>query len=183
VFWKPKRGEVRAQKPPPGLNPFQGLRELALHTTPDLAGWSTQPEGRRVYGGILDWGLDGGMATLFALDDGTASLYLSSGGGVIGGGFHESVAQAAKVFLRAFEPFVDGMQPDITGEPPPSETTDLRALTTSGRFFVRARTDDFGNGRHPMAAVFHSGQALIAELRQVAERGGWPDRGLESSRH
>jgi hypothetical protein len=171
VFWKRKRDEAPASQPPPGQNPFDGLRQLALGTTPDLAGWAAQPEGRRVYGGILDWALDRGMATLFALDDGTASLYLSSGGGVIGGQFHELVNRAAKEFVVAFEPFVASMVPDITGEPGPRGTTDLRALTSAGRLVVRAKTDDFGNGRHPMSVVFHSGQALIFELHQVAEKG------------
>jgi hypothetical protein len=171
VFWNRKRNEAPAPKPPPGQNPFEGLRQLALGSTPELAGWTTQPEGRRVYGGILDWALDRGMATLFALDDGTASLYLSTGGGVIGGKFHESVNRAAKEFVLGFEPFVGSMEPDVTGEPGPRGTTYLRALTSTGRLVLRASTDEFGNGHHPMSVVFHAGQALIHELRQVAEKG------------
>lgn len=170
MFWKRKRDEAPASQPPHGKNPFEGLRQLALSSTPELAGWSAQPEARRVYGGILDWALDRGVATLFALDNGTASLYLSSGGGVIGGQFHESVNRAAKEFVLAFEPFVGNMEPDVTGEPGPRGTTELRALTGAGRLVVRASTDDFGTGRHPMSVVFHSGQALIFELRQVAEK-------------
>jgi hypothetical protein len=172
VFWKRKRDDVPTPKSPQQLSPFEDLRKLALDSTPALAGWSARPKGRRVYGAILDWGLDSGIATLFALDDGTASLYLSSGGGVIGGGFHESVSQAAKRFLLAFEPFVDRMESDLAAQPPERGSTDLRAMTTEGRFSVRATTDEFGNGRHPMSVVFHSGQDLIAELRQVATNGG-----------
>jgi hypothetical protein len=139
-----------------------------MSSTPELAGWAAQPEGRLVYGGILDWALDRGMATLFALDDGTASLYWSTGGGVIGGKFHESVNRAAKAFVLAFEPFVANMDPDVTGEPGPRGTTDLRALTSGGRLVVRATTDEFGKGHHQMSGVFNSAQALIFELSQIA---------------
>ena len=167
MFWKP-----RSDKPaePEQANPYSGLRDLALTSTANLAGWNIAPEGRHVYGGILDWGLDTGTATLFALDDGTASLYLSSGGGVIGGGFHDSVRQAARRFVMAFEPFIDAMEPDASGVPPPAGSTDLRALTPAGRRFVRAPTNVFGRGQHPMSNVFHAGQALIAELRQASAK-------------
>jgi hypothetical protein len=132
-----------------------------------LARFSPAPEGRAVYGAIMDWALDRGLATVFGLEDGTGSLYLSSGGGVIGGGFHEPVREAVHAFILAFEPFVETMTPDVEGEPPPPGYTDLRALTLRGRLIARATTDDFGNGRHPMSKVFHAGQAVITALRQV----------------
>ena len=115
----------------------------------------------------MDWALESGLATVFALEDGTGSVYLSSGGGVIGGGFHEPVRQAVRAFIVAFEPFVAAMAADADGKPPPTGYTDLRALTVRGRLVVRGATDDFGNGRHPMSSVFHAGQAVITLLRQL----------------
>lgn len=49
----------------------------------------------RVFGVIMDTTFASGTVTLVALADGTASLYASTGGGVIGGGAHERVAVAA----------------------------------------------------------------------------------------
>src|SRR2546430_10376917 len=37
---------------------------------------------------LMDWNVGGSVATLVAFDDGTVSLYLSSGGGIIGAGAH-----------------------------------------------------------------------------------------------
>ena len=54
---------------------------MALEATSNLAGFDSSTPGRLVYGAIMDWSLDTGVATLFALEDGTASLSLSSGGG------------------------------------------------------------------------------------------------------
>lgn len=130
------------------------------------------PDAGVVYGAIMDWALDGGgLSTVFGLADGTTSLYLSSGGGVIGGGFHERVRQATHAFIASFEPYLDSMVADGGAEPPPTGYTDLRALTTRGRFTVRAATKELGKGRHPMSGVFHAGQAVISALRQVPAVG------------
>lgn len=164
MFWRRKTGDRPS-------NPFVGLRNQALSSTADLAGWTTPPARRHVYGGMLDWGLDRGTATLFALDDGTASLYLSSGGGVLGGGFHDSVRDSARAFIASFEPFLDRMDPDGEGATPPGGSTDLRALTLTGRLYVRIPNSEFiGPPQHPMAVVFEAGQALITQLRMVATR-------------
>jgi hypothetical protein len=46
----------------------------------------------------MDWSMDNGTATLVAYDDGTTSLYTSTGGGVIGAGSHGEVRDAAEAF-------------------------------------------------------------------------------------
>ena len=150
----------------------------ALNASVELAGFDPASDGRVVYGAVMDWALESGLATLFALEDGTASLYLSSGGGVIGGGFHEPVRHAAKAFLISFEAHVASMSPDPTGEPPPGGMTDLRALTIRGRLVSRAPTQHFGLMQHPMSDSFHAGQNLIAALRQIADKAG-PARGAQ----
>jgi hypothetical protein len=169
MFGRRKPPQEPNSTPP---NAFAGLRAQALQATPELAGLSSVPDARVIYGALLDWALDeGGVATVFTLQDGTASLYLSSGGGIIGGGFHEPVRIAVRGFLLAFEPFLDTMLPDSDDAPPPSGYTDLRALTTRGRLVVRASTDDFGKRRHPMSDVFHAGQTVITALRQLEPTG------------
>ncbi|HEY8644013.1 MAG TPA: hypothetical protein VIO84_14765 [Candidatus Dormibacteraeota bacterium] len=144
-------------------NPFDGLRDQALASRVPAAA------GGRVYGGLMDWNLGSGLATLFALHDGTASLYLSSGGGVIGGHAHLAVRDAGRRFLLTLEQALPLMSPDPSGEKPPSGMTDLRALTPGGRYAARVATELLGRGPHPLAAAFHAGQAVIAELRRVAE--------------
>jgi hypothetical protein len=49
---------------------------------------------------VMDWNIGSGVATLVAFRDGTTSIYLSSGGGVIGAGAHESVTRVAAVFRQ-----------------------------------------------------------------------------------
>ena len=49
----------------------------------------------------MDWGLAEGTATVVALSDGNASVYLSSGGGSVGGASHESIREAAQKMVAA----------------------------------------------------------------------------------
>jgi len=156
--------------PQPTPNPFMDLRKMALEATTELAAFDPSRADHQVYGALMDWGMGTGVATLFALQDGTASLYLSTGGGVIGGGSHEPVKSAARAFVRSFEPFVGTMSPDPRADLPSAGFTDLRALTTTGRLVLRATTEEFGRRRHPMADVFFAAQALIGALRAVADQ-------------
>jgi hypothetical protein len=50
----------------------------------------------RVWGVVMEAGCPEAVATLLALSDGTVSLYFSSGGGMIGLGDHEEIANAAQ---------------------------------------------------------------------------------------
>ncbi|MGD0834301.1 MAG: hypothetical protein ABSA40_07745 [Candidatus Dormibacteria bacterium] len=168
-------GEENDQPATPGTprNVYQSLRSQALAASPSLAGFTSSGTDRVVYGAVMDWAMDRVVVTVLALEDGTGSVYLSTGGAVIGGGFHEPVRQAVRAFILAFEPFVDRMVADHDPQPPPQGCTDLRALTTRGRLVARAPTAEFGEGPHPMSGVFHAGQGVITVIRQlppVAER-------------
>ena len=48
----------------------------------------------------METGYDAVTVTLFALSDGTTSLYFSNGGGVIGGQGYEAVRRANEAFLN-----------------------------------------------------------------------------------
>ncbi|MFI5236179.1 MAG: hypothetical protein ACHQXA_10745 [Gemmatimonadales bacterium] len=172
MFWRRRKGSEDRPKALSG-NAYQGLRRQILELVPAEAGFNPAPEGRVVYGAIMDWPVAGAVATVVALADGTASLYLSGGGGIIGGGPHPAVAQAARTFLLSLENYLEAMvEDDHEGRLPPVGMTDLRALTTTGRRVVRASTTDLGEFRHPLANAFHAGQNLLGALRQVAESQG-----------
>ena len=153
------------------------LRRQILELTPEAAGFSPAAEGRTVYRAIMDWPVAGAVATVVALEDGTASIYLSSGGGVIGGDAHPAVAQAARTFILSLENYLPAMVDDPDGALPPAGMTDLRALTTNGLRSVRAPTAELGEFRHPLANAFHAGQNLLGALRQLAE--GQQRQGLD----
>jgi hypothetical protein len=65
---------------------FLRLRGQLLEVDPAELELSPSPRLPRVWAVLMEMGLDTGTASLVAVADGTTSLYLSTGGGVIGGG-------------------------------------------------------------------------------------------------
>ncbi len=63
---------------------------------------------------LMDWNVGGSVATLVAFDDGTVSLYLSSGGGIIGAGAHANVARAAGPFREQARAILSKLSPATT---------------------------------------------------------------------
>ena len=86
-------------------NPFEGLRKQAFDITPQQLGLSLNDS--EIYGVIMDWDLGNGIMTLITYKTGDASMNLSTGGGVIGGGQHENVNKAAKAFVSAAQKYFD----------------------------------------------------------------------------
>jgi hypothetical protein len=159
-----RRKDENPQVPPP-REIYDGLRGQILHADPATIGLKPTESLTNVWGALLETGYSGGVATVVSLGDGTTSLYTTSGFGIIGGGGHEQVVQATIEFLHAVEGALPGFEPDADDSLPAEGETVLRALTFGGRLAVRALEADFGNGRHPLSAVFHAGQGVITQLR------------------
>src|ERR1700677_1402473 len=74
---------------------YLSLRSSAIGRTPEELGLEPASDPSVAYGVVMDWGMatPGGLktavATLTSFSSGDASLYLSTGGGVIGGIGHE----------------------------------------------------------------------------------------------
>ncbi len=90
-----------------GDNPFEELRNLAFTATPEQLALSLPADKTIVYGVVMDWEMGGATATIVSYQTGDASLYLSSGGGVIGGGQHQNVNSAAKQFVTLAQTFLN----------------------------------------------------------------------------
>ena len=104
--WKrPSRGrDSRAPEPI-----YLDLRAMAIAATPAKLGLTPTTELPRVWGVLMEMGLDRGVATLVGFADGATSLYTSSGWGIIGGGEHAHIAALTRRFLegsRRFPPLI-----------------------------------------------------------------------------
>jgi hypothetical protein len=117
----------------------------------------------------METGYPRGTATLMALADGTTSLYLSTGGGIIGGGFHQAVAAATQSFLAELEHQLLKLRPDPSDALPATGQVIIRALTYTGRMSAEASEDDLGHGRHQLSQLFHAAHRVITELRLIEE--------------
>jgi hypothetical protein len=142
--------------------------ELQLKPTTDLP---------RVWAALMEIGVPNGAASIVAVADGSASMYTSVGGGMIGVGEHASGRQAAMNFLRKVESLLD-LMPIATNLPLPQPGEHaLVALSHDGtRRRVVAAEKNAQDGTHPVSAAFDAGQDLITAMRLrqeklAAERG------------
>jgi hypothetical protein len=98
MFWRrARRGSESSD------NPYHGLRLQLLNTDPKSVGITPSARLPRVWGAAIEIAYPNGTATVFGLADGTTSMYLGTGGGMIGGGAHEAVAQATSEWVALTE--------------------------------------------------------------------------------
>ncbi len=80
-------------------NTYKSMRKMAFNIKPEQLGINLENDDQ-VYGSIVDMEVgDGKIASMVCFLDGTASLYFSNGGGIIGAGQHENVREAVGSYL------------------------------------------------------------------------------------
>lgn len=145
------------------------LRDMALGLRPGDLGIEVGTEPDCVYGVLFEMGLDAAFITIVSLLDGTTSMYISHGGGTIGAGEHEVVAQATRAFVATAQQLVDQTERSDQFPPPALDRTRFQLLTVAGGRTVEAATDDLGDNRHALSPLFHAGQDVITQIRLLQE--------------
>jgi hypothetical protein len=151
-------------------NTFPSLRKMAFSVTPEKLGLSLPNDQTRVYGVIMDWEMGGATATTVSYITGDASLYLSSGGGVIGGGQHQNVNNAAKEFVKLSESYLS--KTDKIEEPnlPNENEVIFYLLTNKGLYKATEKMENFENHSSDWISLFEGGNKVLTELRMVSDK-------------
>jgi hypothetical protein len=151
-------------------NAFERLRNMAFSVTPEQLGLSLPTDKTVVYGVIMDWEMGGATATTVSYQTGDASLYLSSGGGVVGGGQHQNVNHAAKHFVALAQTFLDKtIKTDLTALPSTDEVK-FYLLTNKGIYLGQEQMKHFENNTSAWIPLFEEGNIVLTELRNTSER-------------
>jgi hypothetical protein len=148
----------------PGAGPAADLRSQVLTAEPATFGF-TQSEHGPLWGAVMDMGFPNGTATLVSLADGTTSLYTSTGGGIIGGGAHESVVLATREFLAVMVDHVGAFDTSATDRVPSAGTVRFFALGFDGRRSADAPEPDLQARDHPLWPIYYAAHQVITELR------------------
>jgi hypothetical protein len=159
-----RRGERPG--PPPDL------RSEILHADPSTLGFALSVD-QPVWGAVMDMVFTGGAASLVSLADGTTSLYTSTGGGVIGGGAHQSVVEATHVFLDAVGQHLAEFAATDADDLPTPGTVRFHALGFGARQRVDAPEADLQTREHPLWPLYYTGHDVITALR-IATEGDRP---------
>ena len=148
------------------------LRSMALNLQPAEAGITVPATPAGVWGAVADIGLPGGSATIVALQDGTASMYLSGGGGVIGGQGHESVRKAAAALIAAVERSATAFPEHGPQALPQSGGVRLYAHSKLGLLASPELSQEaLISGAHPLSPCFLALNDLLTQLRLVSGPG------------
>jgi len=146
------------------------LREMALSVT--AADLKLEPIEARphVWGVLMELGYPEAVATLAVFADGTSSLYISTGGGVIGAGEHKAVREEAEKLLSVTETHVADFE--RAAETPYPKPGRVRFYVRTFRTTLTAEADeqDLGHLRHKLSPVFHAGHAVITQMRLISDR-------------
>ncbi|MGC3980133.1 MAG: hypothetical protein QM808_02615 [Steroidobacteraceae bacterium] len=157
---------ARAQKLRPAEPAtYIALRDQALSTSRKALGL---PASKAPLVVLMDIGADEGFTiTTVAYEDGTASIYLSNGGGFIGGGQrHEAIRNAAYVMLKAAEQTLTNMTAVKAHPLPGAGKTSFYVVTDAGTYLATAATKDIEAGsQHPLYQLYVAGQDVITQYR------------------
>jgi hypothetical protein len=171
VTGEPSRPETGAPPGPPALASDSGSpRDRLLHATAPAPGITPI---RGVWGVVMERGFAKGVATVVALADGTASMYLSTGASAVGGGAYPP-AHAAALKLCAEAADLLGQTAPTHEFPSPSKgrvrfyvLTSDGVRVTEGALFARARDA----GRDALAPLLAAGDAVLDGLKEATSQG------------
>jgi hypothetical protein len=146
---------------------YQGLRQQILELKSEQLGASTT---EAVLAVMMETGYPEAVATLVAVMDGSASLYFSNGGGIIGAGQSSAPNAAARMVVAKAADFRAACT--LTNEfPLPQKAyTRFYIITPNGILTTEAKEDDLGNGRHWMSPLFRAAHELITLMRLAEEK-------------
>jgi hypothetical protein len=149
---------------------YYDMRSQALHGSRTAFGLTATSKPTEPWGILMEIGLAQGSATIVALSDGSASIYLSSGGGSTGGIGHETIRKAAQAMVALAGKFQSQMSATANFPIPMSGQTIFYLLTDAGVFTASAAEADLGEQRHLLSPLFYAGQEVITQYRLVEER-------------
>jgi len=149
---------------------YTGLREQLLATKPAELGLAPSARLPRVWAALMELGMDRGTASLVTVADGTTSLYVSTGGGIIGGGQHQAVTRVAAAFLDAVEACLELLRPMDAVPLPPSGAVRFNVLTYGSPRSAQAEESELAGGHRVLAPLFAAGHEVITQLRVLQER-------------
>jgi hypothetical protein len=144
---------------------YNELRSLALNAKPADLGLTLNSDAVSVYGIVMDMGLERGTATLTAFSTGDASLYLSTGGGIIGGIGHAPVRQSVRAWIQSASEHLASFSATATFEVPANGQVRFFVLTNRGILGTTVREADFHSDKVDLAPVWYAGQQVLTDLR------------------
>jgi hypothetical protein len=147
---------------------YEGLRLQILQGSRKKLDLPPGASRNEPWGVVMDWGMARGTATVTALSDGSASIYLSSGGGSIGGGqSHGSFRKAAKNAVSITAKVQPTMRATAKYPLPSQDQLNFYVLTDAGAYTESASVKDVSSHRQALSALGDAMQVIVTEYRKI----------------
>jgi hypothetical protein len=160
-------------KPKPKSDPaeiIRGLRAMALTRPASELGMTPSPKYPKVFGILMEMGLEKGVASLVAFAEDSTSVYYSTGGGIIGAGEHESVRATHPAFFAEAEARLGEFAQAAETPLPAQGRVRFYLRTFDGTLTAEADEQDLGHNRHALSKLFHAGHDVLTAVRTATPR-------------
>jgi hypothetical protein len=149
---------------------YPQLRKMMLQGSREK--FSLPPTAKRTepWGVVMDWGVENGTATVVAMSDGSASVYLSSGGGYMGGKGIEPVRLAAQKAVEIAREVESPRDPTTSYPLPETHGVFFYFLTDAGVFICRTTEQELNSRNHPLRETGDAMQQVISQFRLWQEQ-------------
>jgi hypothetical protein len=174
IFWFSRKYVQQNQNSAKARETYLGLRDLMLGETRTKLSLAPTATPTEPWGVMMDWGMSSGTATVVAMSDGSASVYLSSGGGYLGGIGQEPIRNAAKNAVALAREVQPQMKETKTFPLPPTGQVQFYVLTDAGVYTASASESDLSASRSPFSKLGDGMQGIITEYRLFQEKNQKP---------
>ena len=148
----PRAAEIAAQ-----------LRESVFTSDPVKVGITPTPG--EAWGIIMDIGHPKAVISILSLADGSASIYVSTGGGHIGGQGQPAIREAAMAFVHSATASLGRLKRTSEHPLPRAGYTRFYVLTPEGLFGAEAAEKELSENRHELSPLFYAGHEVISQFR------------------
>jgi len=146
---------------------YDAMRKQVLDLKPDQLGESGK---NPVLCVLMETGYPEAVATLVAVADGSASIYFSNGGGIIGAGEHPQGREASLKLVKGAEKYLDFLKLADQFPLPKKGNTRFYFVTPKGVMAIEAKEDDLGNNKHELSPLFHQAHELIYVIQMIEKQ-------------
>jgi hypothetical protein len=167
VLWAETQNE---KGPMRQKNIYPELRERALSTPYEKLGLELSRGQTEVYGLVVDMNMGDGIATVVCFKTGDASLYLSSGGGFIGGIGQPPVRRASLALVATGQKYLPKAGAAPNRDLPDQGAVRFYWLTNHGVFSAGEKTASLEDGHSEWTGLYAATQDVITQFRLLEEK-------------
>ena len=153
-----------------GAEAMRELRLRALSVPAKELGISPTKDFPRTYAVLIDFPIDQVTATIVSLSDGSSSLYTTSTFGVIGGGAHEKVRNAAAKLISASDKFYEEAKPTKDFNCPANGKVRFYLVSFGGVRVLESDMSAIEANQSKFSTIFWLGQNVLTQLRLATEK-------------